>query len=236
MMVIKAMSDQTDVLNTSPVEQPQPTPNWFHPLLLVITFGLLALVGILGFWWGTQRQRLPTEGSAEAGFARDMATHHAQAVNMALLLRDRTEDEEMRQLALDIMLTQQAQIGQMQGWLAVWGLRNASLEPAMTWMGMPTTDRMPGMASAEEINHLRTLTGVEAEVLFLQLMIPHHRAGVIMAQAILERTHRPEVRALAHAIVNSQQNEIDYMNDLLQRRGSQPDPEESDMNHEEMSH
>lgn len=49
-----------------------------------------------------------------------MSDHHAQAVEMALLARDRTNDEELRRFALDIILTQQAQIGQMQGWLAVW--------------------------------------------------------------------------------------------------------------------
>lgn len=47
------------------------------------------------------------------------------------------------------MLTQQAQIGQMQGWLNVWGSPIASIEPAMAWMEMPTTDPMPGMATLE---------------------------------------------------------------------------------------
>jgi uncharacterized protein (DUF305 family) len=45
-----------------------------------------------------------------------------QAVEMALVLRDRTSDAELRQFALDILLTQQVPIGQMQGWLAMWGV------------------------------------------------------------------------------------------------------------------
>ncbi|HMN29918.1 MAG TPA: DUF305 domain-containing protein, partial [Caldilineaceae bacterium] len=77
---------------------------------------------LFSLWPGGRRIVAPAEGSAEVGFARDMAMHHAQAVNLAMLLRDRSDDEEMRQLALDILLTQQAQIGMMQGWLAVWGL------------------------------------------------------------------------------------------------------------------
>ena len=56
------------------------------------------------------------------GFARDMMVHHAQAVEMAEIVRDKTENENVRILATDIALTQQAQIGQMQGWLAVWEL------------------------------------------------------------------------------------------------------------------
>jgi hypothetical protein len=55
--------------------------------------------------------RPPGDGSPEAGFARDISVHHAQAVEMAEIVRDRTESEEVRTLATDIALTQQAQIG-----------------------------------------------------------------------------------------------------------------------------
>lgn len=41
---------------------------------------------------------------------------------MAEIVRDGTESEEIRTLAIDVALTQQGQIGQTQGWLAVWGL------------------------------------------------------------------------------------------------------------------
>lgn len=191
----------------------------------------IATLALFVFWSPTRNTPLPAEDSAEAGFARDMAEHHAQAVEMAVLLRDRSDDEAMRLMALDILLTQQAQIGQMQGWLAIWDVPFARLEPAMTWMGMPTTDRMPGMASQAEMKKLRDLSKVEAEVLFLQLMIPHHRAGLTMAQAILEQTKQPEVRALAQSIVNAQQSEIDAMQIMLQERGQPLVPDEPKMNH-----
>jgi uncharacterized protein (DUF305 family) len=69
--------------------------------------------------------RTPGEDSPEAGFARDMMVHHAQAVQMAEIVRDKTESPAMRTLAADIALTQQAQIGMMQGWLEVWGFPSA---------------------------------------------------------------------------------------------------------------
>src|SRR6186713_3196008 len=52
----------------------------------------------------------PSDDSAEAGFARDMKTHHAQAVEMALITRDRTTDESLKFLLTDMVLTQQNQI------------------------------------------------------------------------------------------------------------------------------
>ena len=161
----------------------------------------------------------PAEDSAEAGFARDMMVHHAQAVQMAEIVRDKTESEEIRIMAADIALTQQAQIGQMQGWLAVWGLPATGREPAMTWMGHPTEGRMPGMASPEELNDLQQASPEEADVLFLQLMIPHHEAAVPMSEAVLEETARPEVERLAGAIAASQLGEIEMMKGLLNQRG-----------------
>jgi uncharacterized protein (DUF305 family) len=62
----------------------------------------------------------------------------------------------------------------------------------------------------------------QAEISFLQLMIAHHQAGVEMAQAILERTDRPDVVRLATSIVNSQQSEIELMTDMLAKRGATP--------------
>ena len=90
---------------------------------------------------------------------------------------------------------------------------------------------MPGMATPEQLNQLRGLMGVEADGLFLQLMISHHRSGVAMGQAALARAQRPEVRVLAQSIVDAQTSEIALMQELLQQKGFPPVPEEEDMNH-----
>ena len=176
--------------------------------------------------------RDPGESSAEAGFARDMSVHHAQAVEMAEIVRDKTESEEIRTMAADIALTQQAQIGQMQGWLDAWGLPPTGTEPPMSWMGHPTEGRMPGMASPEEINHLRDAPPDEADKMFLRLMIPHHKAALPMARSVLERTDRPEVRRLATAIASSQKGEIKIMQEMLKSRGEKPEQGSPSHTHE----
>jgi uncharacterized protein (DUF305 family) len=166
--------------------------------------------------------RPPAEDSAEAGFARDMIIHHAQAVQMAEAVRGRTEDPAIRVLATDIVLTQQDEIGQMRGWLEAWGLSANSSEPPMTWMGHPTTGRMPGMAAPEDLARLQQASSGEADEQFLRLMIPHHQAAIPMAEAVLEHTDRPEVRRLAQKIIASQQGEIRGMQALLQSKGLSP--------------
>ena len=165
----------------------------------------------------------PANDSAEAGFVRDMSTHHAQAVSMAEAIRSRTQDPLLGALATDIVLTQQSQIGRFSGWLDQWGLPITSLDAPMSWAQEHTAmdmEAMPGMANNAEIRQLDSLPLDQAEVLFLNLMIRHHRGGVEMAETVLSITGRDEVRRLASSIVTSQQSEIDAMQSMLDERAS----------------
>ena len=188
------------------------------PLLLSLAAAVVLLLA-LSFWLYLSGQQ-PGDDSAEAGFARDMSVHHAQAVEMAEIVRDKTDSEEVRLMAADMALTQQGQIGRMQGWLETWNLSPTGAEPAMSWMGHPTEDRMPGMASPKEIERLQNASPEEADKLFFRLMIPHHQAAVPMAEAAMERSDRPEVDNLAGAIVATQEGEIKLMREMLEERGA----------------
>lgn len=185
---------------------------------------LALLVGIAGGLL-VATPRTPGDTSAEAGFARDMQTHHAQAVEMAMIAYRRTETPAARQISYDIALTQQAQIGIMRTWLDEWGLSLTSTEPAMAWMpgGHNTLlpdGRMPGMASAEDLEKLRTLPPREATILYCRLMIAHHVAGIHMVDGVLEATDRREVRELAEAMKSGQQGEIDALRQILTSLGA----------------
>lgn len=58
----------------------------------------------------------------------------------------------------------------------------------------------------------------EADVAFVQAMIEHHENAVIMAAKILKKGANPEIRALAFAIVEAQDKEIDKMLAWLKAR------------------
>ncbi len=187
----------------------------FPLVRLAVIGGIVILLAALGVTtWGWISNLKPGADSPEVSFAYDMGAHHSQAVEMAVKIRDRTTDPDLRILTIDMTLTQQAQLGQMQGWLAAWGQPFASPEPVMGGQG-----QMMGMATLQQLQALDTLPVAEAEISFLQLMIRHHQGGVAMAKQVLAQTNRPEVLQLANAIVNSQQSEIKYMKELLQKRG-----------------
>jgi uncharacterized protein (DUF305 family) len=166
----------------------------------------------------------------EAGFARDMATHHAQAVDMSFLVRDKSSDHDMRTLASDIIVTQSTQRGMFMGWVQQWGLAQASSRPRMAWMpghahqapAAAGAALMHGMASDAEMRNLADASGAEAEIQFLQLMIRHHEGGIVMARALLAVSDRRELVQMAKGIEAGQGAEIAQMRTMLAARGAQP--------------
>ncbi|RII17076.1 hypothetical protein DSC45_15040 [Streptomyces sp. YIM 130001] len=168
-------------------------------------------------------------GPADAGFARDMAIHHQQAVEMSFVVRDRTDDEEVRRLAYDIANTQANQRGMLLGWLDLWDLPKVTADKPMKWMGMeqsPGMDAdgalMPGMATKSELGRLAKADGRQAEVLYLQLMTEHHKGGVHMAEGCADQCTVGAERSLAKGMVSAQESELDLMADLLEKRGAAP--------------
>jgi uncharacterized protein (DUF305 family) len=201
--------------------------------LTVVVTGIAALV--LGVVLGVLLlggEATPADNSPEAGFARDMSVHHEQAVEMAFIIRDRTNDPDIRAMAYDIINTQRAQIGMFSGWLQQWDLPQTSTAPPMAWteghgmdamggmsgMQVDSYKDMPGMATDAQMDELRTAKGVEAERLFLKLMIAHHQGGIEMAKAIQPLTDRSEVDYLASTIVQGQEAEIATMKQMLADR------------------
>ncbi|PWU59356.1 DUF305 domain-containing protein [Micromonospora globispora] len=194
-------------------------------------FGTLALAAaivvglLLGYAGGllTPTFTRPANNSAEAGFARDMTSHHAQAVEMGLIAFQRGEDSEVRQIGGDIATGQQGEIGTMQTWLRSWGLDPTGDQPPMAWMpdgaGQVHDGLMPGMATPEEMEKLRAAKGHEFDVLFLQLMIRHHLGGIHMIQGILDEGHDDDVLAVAQTMKNTQQTDLTNLQAALKRLG-----------------
>ncbi|NGO48561.1 DUF305 domain-containing protein [Streptomyces ureilyticus] len=172
---------------------------------------------------------VPTAASSDAGFARDMAVHHQQAVEMSFIIRDRTDDEDVRRLAYDIAQTQANQRGMLLGWLDLWSPPKTSSD-YMAWvkggphMGHQPKDGslMPGMATDTELDQLGKASGKQAEILYLQLLTDHHMGGVTMARACAEQCEVPQECQLAQGMVDAQQSEMELMADMLKELGSAP--------------
>ena len=129
---------------------------------------------------------------SEPGYLVEMIAHHEEAITAAREL-SRSDRPEMRELGRSIVAGQSAEVEQMRGWLARWYPDYST-----------TTDYEPMMRDLEG------LSGDQLDRVFLEDMIGHHMAAVMMSQQLLARdlAEHPEVAALARSISRSQHREI----------------------------
>lgn len=185
-------------------------------LLVVVALGAGLVLGR-----GTADAVPRVTDAVDIGFARDMKVHHAQAVRMSAVLHRRTADPELGFLALDILTTQQGQIGIMTGWLDLWGHTQTTTGPVMEWMGHEGP--MPGMATSAQLAALERLPVAQMEEQYLRMMVRHHDGAVPMAAYAAEHATSAEVVRLARGMEQGQAAEIDLMQGLLAARGLAPE-------------
>lgn len=210
---------------------------WVRPFVAVAAVvGLLLLGAAGGLLLGLPGSSTPEPGPVDIGFSQDMSVHHLQAVEMAAWERDHTTDPVLAQIATDIEKTQNNQVGQMQGWLALWDAPALPLGGHMGWMagapgghghtdgGTGVVATMPGMATSADLTALRAATGPQLDVLFLQLMLRHHQGGAEMLRHAADHAAVPQVRSLATQMLGAQASETEYLRQLLVARGGTPLP------------
>ena len=218
---------------TEPVETDSPPDSnrtLRRVLIAIIGVAVLAIVVAGGYVWGNKTapdsSSMPSVSSVDAGFARDMSTHHQQAITMAGYVRDHPSNLHVANLAYDIETSQTIQLGEMTGWLDTWDISRTSGTP-MSWMPghhVVVNGLMPGMATPAQMTKLQSLHGKEMDILFLQLMIRHHQGGVEMAKYAAQHAQEPYVRTLAGHMYAAQSTEIIEMEQLLRQLGGTPLP------------
>jgi uncharacterized protein (DUF305 family) len=146
--------------------------------------------------------------SSDVHFNMMMIPHHEQAIEMSrIILAADGIHPDIADLATRIAEAQAPEIEQMAAWLDA---RGYPTPPG----GMPGH----GMMSDDDLDRLRDLDGIEAEVLFLTAMIDHHEGAIVMAEDEIEDGIDPETIALCESIVTSQTAEIVEMQQLLAAR------------------
>ncbi|WP_245852032.1 DUF305 domain-containing protein [Isoptericola jiangsuensis] len=143
---------------------------------------------------------------ADVMFAQMMIPHHEQAIEMSdVLLGKDGIDPEVVDLAEQIKQAQGPEIETMSGWLDEWD------------MGMDGAghDAVHGMMSGSDMESLEEADGAQAQTLFLEQMIVHHEGAVDMAADEVDDGRFPATVEMAQTIVETQTDEIRFMEDLL---------------------
>ena len=162
--------------------------------------------GMMGPGWGSSDANQPYD----LRFLDEMIAHHAMGVRMTQHMVEDSARPEMRDLAQRIISAQQREITQMQAWRQAW-YPNA---PRGTGMG---TGMMGGMMGSGMMGGMmrQMHPNADLDLMFLQMMIPHHEDAISMANTALQQAQRPEIKTLAQAIVTTQTAEIEEMRGYL---------------------
>lgn len=155
-------------------------------------------------------------------FMQDMIPHHFQAVQMAALVEDRTNRQELLDVAGRITASQEDEIAFMRQWL----MERGEEAPSPTaHEAMHMSHEMMGMATPEQMAALEAASGTEFDRMFLELMITHHQGAVTMVEHLLDQpgsAYDPVLYEFVNDVVNDQTAEIERMNALLTTLS--PDP------------
>jgi uncharacterized protein (DUF305 family) len=154
----------------------------------------------------------PEHTAADTAFMQDMIAHHQQALDMAGLVADRTERDDLPLLAERIIESQEAEIELIEEWLTD---RDEEIPDEAADHG--DHEGMPGMATADQLDELEAADGAAFDRLFLELMIAHHQGAVTMVTDLYADGGglEPAADGLARGIEADQNIEIGRMQELL---------------------
>ena len=164
--------------------------------IFLVLFSILLLTGC-----ATAPEANSAFSAADLKFAEEMIPHHEQAILMSDIALTNSTSEEVLALAREIKAAQAPEVQLMGSWQ---GVRTS------THMG----HTMDGMLSETEIQNLRDAEGATFDRLFLEGMIKHHEGAIKMAQKVLD-SNNAEVATLAAAIIDAQEKEIAFMQELI---------------------
>ncbi|PKB19254.1 uncharacterized protein (DUF305 family) [Novosphingobium kunmingense] len=161
---------------------------------------------------------------ADVAFMQHMIVHHQQAVDMAALVKTRTNNPDVVSAAGRIDASQADEMKFMRKWLAdrseplAMPAMNHAAHAGHDMAAMPAMAPMKGMATPEQMAALANASGTAFDRLFLQLMIAHHRGALDMVQDLLKSqgsAYDPAMFQFTTDVTTDQKAEIDRMNKIL---------------------
>lgn len=144
------------------------------------------------------------EAPFDLQFLDSMIHHHAEALKGAQRAESQAQHAELREMAARSAEQQKKDIEKMQGWRKAW-YPDAPLALNMDLAGKEKARRHmheKDMPKAE---------GMEFDLHFIEMMIPHHEGAIAMSRAALEEAEHAELKEFAQKTIESQQKEIEEM-------------------------
>jgi uncharacterized protein (DUF305 family) len=159
----------------------------------------------------TSTDQVAAHNADDVMFAQMMIPHHQQAVEVAAMVPDRSNNPDVIALAAKIAGEQQPEIDTMKALLLQWNVDPNEMSHESGHAGMAMT----GMVNDATMVRLDSLKGTSFDMLWLQSMISHHQGAIEMAKTEIADGKSADLITLAKNIVAAQQAEIDQMKQML---------------------
>lgn len=151
-------------------------------------------------------------GNSALDFIAGMVPHHAAAIDMAeSYLKHGGEHKELKPLAQNIITTQRDEITEMEG-LYQEISSSAKKDQAQADAYREAYQKM---MTGHHGHDMGVSTRTSIDTAFAEGMLMHHQMAVDMAKDILEYTDETAVLELAQQIIDTQEEEIKVMQDIL---------------------
>ena len=146
-------------------------------------------------------------------FAQMMIPHHEQAIEMSDIALDPSvgSSETVRRFATQIRAAQDPEVAVMTEFLRSWD-KGLTVDESIDH-----SDMMTGMLTLDEMSQLGSLRSSAFDRAWIEGMIKHHEGALDMANDVLSKGENLAVRTLAKAIVETQNQEISTMKELLSK-------------------
>jgi uncharacterized protein (DUF305 family) len=146
---------------------------------------------------------------ADVAFAQGMIPHHRQAIDMSdMTLAKEGVHPEVTALAEQIKAAQQPEIDTMNRWLDGWG--RIQMDDGGRHHGGEG-----GIMTEAQMRQLDKANASDGQRLYLDGMIRHHQGAIHMAETEIEDGNNEDAIKLAKQIAETQQQEIETMQELL---------------------
>ncbi|HEV7333878.1 MAG TPA: DUF305 domain-containing protein [Flavisolibacter sp.] len=160
-----------------------------------------------------QVKNLRSLGSNDHDFAAMMKIHHMGAIEMAELQMARGTDPQLKQMAQGMISQKQAQLRELDAFI------NNNNQNTQT-QGNSSAFYNEVKKEIEEINTNIEESGTMDQQ-FAQMMIPHHRGGIALANLYLKTgAQEKNLKTLANNISSNQQKEIQQLQSWVSKNKS----------------
>lgn len=141
----------------------------------------------------------PASAEYDLQFIDTMTKHHQTAVMMSETAVQKAFDAKVKEFARKVVADQKKENEQLAAWRQQW-YANAADAHNM---------QLPGASAMNmDMSHMQTSSGHAFDMMFVDMMIPHHKGAIEMSRDALQKAQRQELKDFAQETIDKQEKEI----------------------------